>query len=47
MTREVAPDDRLALGGVQNSATSPGLRIDVIGHQMHATLLARRYLYPR
>jgi hypothetical protein len=37
--------DALALGGVQNAAFEPGLRIDVVQHQMHATLLARQYLY--
>ena len=39
--------DRLALGGVQNGATESGLRIDVTQHQMHATVLARRYVYTR
>lgn len=37
--------DPKALGGVQNAATEPGLRIDVVQHQMHATLLARKYVY--
>jgi hypothetical protein len=37
--------DRLARGGIQNSANEPGLRIDVTQHQMHATILARRYVY--
>mmetsp|Transcript_34619 Transcript_34619/g.101744 ORF Transcript_34619/g.101744 Transcript_34619/m.101744 type:complete len:671 (-) Transcript_34619:2775-4787(-) len=35
------------LGGVQNSADESGLRIDVTQHQMHATILTRRYVYPR
>ena len=33
-------------GGVQNRANDSGLRIDVTQHQMHATILARRFLYP-
>lgn len=37
--------DPLALGGVQNEARSPALRIDVTQHQAHATLLALRYVY--
>jgi UDP-N-acetylmuramoyl-tripeptide--D-alanyl-D-alanine ligase len=37
--------DPKALGGVQNAAFEPGLRIDVVQHQMHATLLARKYVY--
>jgi UDP-N-acetylmuramoyl-tripeptide--D-alanyl-D-alanine ligase len=37
--------DPKARGGVQNAATEPGLRIDVVQHQMHATLLARKYVY--
>jgi UDP-N-acetylmuramoyl-tripeptide--D-alanyl-D-alanine ligase len=39
--------DPQALGGVQNGAFGPALRIDVTQHQMHAVLLARRYLYER
>ena len=39
-----APDNQ-ALGGVQNSAFEPALRIDVTQHQMHATQLARQYVY--
>jgi hypothetical protein len=38
-------DDIKAVGGVQNAAFEPALRIDVTQHQMHATLLARRYVY--
>jgi UDP-N-acetylmuramoyl-tripeptide--D-alanyl-D-alanine ligase len=38
-------DDERAIGGVQNHAEEPGLRIDVTQHQMHAVLLARRYLF--
>jgi hypothetical protein len=40
-----ADADAKALGGVQNAAFDPGLRIDVTQHQMHATLLARRFAY--
>lgn len=39
-------DESSGLGGVQNAAHQSGLRIDVTQHQMHATILARRYLYP-
>ncbi len=35
--------DRRALGGVQNHASEPLLRIDVTQHQMHAVILARRH----
>lgn len=38
--------DRLAVGGVMNAADDPLLRIDVTQHQMHAVLLARRFVYP-
>ena len=37
--------DALAVGGVMNAADDPVLRIDVTQHQMHATILARRFLY--
>jgi hypothetical protein len=37
------PNDPLAIGGVQNHAEDPPLRIDVTQHQMHAVILARRY----
>jgi UDP-N-acetylmuramoyl-tripeptide--D-alanyl-D-alanine ligase len=33
-----------AFGGVQNSWANPVLRIDVVQHQMHAVILARRYV---
>jgi UDP-N-acetylmuramoyl-tripeptide--D-alanyl-D-alanine ligase len=39
------PDDTRSRGGVQNSASSSKLRIDVAQHQMHAVLLALRYVY--
>ncbi len=34
-----------ARGGIQNSWINPALRIDVVQHQMHAVLLALRYVY--
>jgi hypothetical protein len=34
------------LGGVQNAKDESGLRIDVTQHQMHATILTRRLVYP-
>ncbi|HYQ18890.1 MAG TPA: hypothetical protein VEQ58_24105, partial [Polyangiaceae bacterium] len=37
--------DPRGLGGVQNAAFEPGLRVDVTQHQMHATQLARQYVY--
>lgn len=37
--------DPRGLGGVQNAASEPGLRIDVTQHQMHATQLARDLVY--
>ncbi len=39
--------DSEAIGGIQNSLTDSALRIDVVQHQMHATLLARQYVYSR
>ena len=38
-------DSPLALGGVQNHRRESPLRIDVVQHQMHAVVLARRYVY--
>lgn len=38
-------DDMLALGGVMNGQDDPVLRIDVTQHQMHAVILARRFIY--
>ncbi|MCZ6676096.1 MAG: hypothetical protein O7E52_02475 [Candidatus Poribacteria bacterium] len=38
-------DDPLAIGGVQNHRREAPLRIDVVQHQMHAVILARRYVY--
>ena len=40
-----AVNDRFAAGGVMNAADDPILRIDVTQHQMHAVLLARRFVY--
>ena len=37
--------DILAVGGVMNHKEEPPLRIDVTQHQMHAVLLALRYVY--
>ncbi len=37
--------DALAVGGVMNAADDPILRIDVTQHQMHAAILARRFIY--
>jgi len=39
-------DDPFAIGGVQNHAREPELRIDVVQHQMHALLLARELYLP-
>ena len=41
-----ATNDPKAVGGVMNGATDPVLRIDVTQHQMHALILARRFLHP-
>ena len=38
-------DNPLAIGGVQNHRRESLLRIDVTQHQMHAVILARRYVY--
>ena len=43
--RERATNDPLAIGGVQNHRRESTLRIDVTQHQMHAVILARRYVY--
>ena len=40
-----ALEDRLALGGVQNHRKEAYLRVDVAQHQMHAVILALRYVY--
>lgn len=37
--------DPLAYGGIQNHALEAPLRIDVTQHQMHAVILARKYVY--
>lgn len=37
--------DTLAVGGVMNHRAEPLLRIDVTQHQMHAVVLALRYVY--
>ncbi len=38
-------DDPRALGGVMGAADEPRLRIDTTQHQMHAVILARRWVY--
>lgn len=38
-------DNPLAVGGVMNGSEDPVLRIDVTQHQMHAVILARKYVY--
>ena len=40
-------DDPKAIGGVMNSKSYPKLRIDVTQHQMHAVILARRFIYKK
>ena len=37
--------DKLAIGGIMNHKEEPPLRIDVTQHQMHAVILARKYVY--
>ncbi len=37
--------DPLALGGVQNHRAEAPLRIDVVQHQMHAVIMARRWYF--
>jgi hypothetical protein len=44
-TAAVSPADVKAVGGVQNEAFDSALRIDVTQHQLHATQLARQYVY--
>lgn len=39
--------DPLAIGGVMNAEDDPVLRIDVTQHQLHALLLARRFIYAK
>ena len=39
--------DPLAIGGVQNHGSESPLRIDVTQHQMHAVILARRYVFDK
>jgi hypothetical protein len=36
-----------AAGGVMNSKSDPVLRVDVTQHQMHAVILACRYIYQK
>jgi UDP-N-acetylmuramoyl-tripeptide--D-alanyl-D-alanine ligase len=37
--------DKLAIGGIMNHKEEPPLRIDVTQHQMHAVILAQKYVY--
>ncbi|MCG8583149.1 MAG: hypothetical protein MI757_00355, partial [Pirellulales bacterium] len=43
--RDNPTKDLLAVGGIMNSKSDPVLRIDVTQHQMHAVVLARRFVY--
>jgi hypothetical protein len=43
--RRYPTDDPMAIGGVQNHRIEAALRIDVTQHQMHAIILARKYVY--
>ena len=43
--REHPAVDDTVIGGVMSRPNKPELRIDLTQHQMHATILARRYLY--
>jgi len=44
-TGDVDPQDREAVGGVQNEKDEAPLRVDVTQHQMHATIYARQLVY--
>jgi UDP-N-acetylmuramoyl-tripeptide--D-alanyl-D-alanine ligase len=44
-TGAVDPDDKEAVGGVQNERDEPALRIDVTQHQLHALVYARKLIY--
>ena len=43
--QEHSAQDPRAVGGIMNAEDEPLLRIDVTQHQMHAVILARRYVY--
>jgi UDP-N-acetylmuramoyl-tripeptide--D-alanyl-D-alanine ligase len=45
--RKHPTNDPRAVGGVMNAEDDPRLRVDVTQHQMHAVILARRYVYKR
>ncbi len=45
VARSGGDPDPLAAGGIQNHRAESPLRIDVVQHQMHAVILARRYYY--
>lgn len=38
-------EDPMGVGGIMNCKKCPNLRIDVTQHQMHAVILARRFVY--
>jgi UDP-N-acetylmuramoyl-tripeptide--D-alanyl-D-alanine ligase len=40
-------DHPLATGGVMNTQSDPVIRCDTVQHQMHAVILARRWLYKK
>ncbi len=44
-TSRAGATDAQARGGIQNAAFEPALRIDVTQHQIHATQLAKQYVY--
>jgi len=43
--RRNIPSDSTYYGGIMNSKNDPWLRIDVVQHQLHATILARSFLF--
>ncbi|KKR25611.1 MAG: hypothetical protein UT55_C0036G0001 [Candidatus Peregrinibacteria bacterium GW2011_GWE2_39_6] len=43
--KEHPTKDAQAIGGIMNSADDPNLRIDVTQHQMHAVILALKFLF--
>jgi hypothetical protein len=44
---QFATNDPNALGGIQNHAQESGLRIDIAQHQMHAVILALRFIFEK
>jgi len=39
------PYKPIYIGGIMNHSSDPSLRIDVVQHQMHAIILALKYVY--